>query len=209
MDEITLGMMPSFLNAIWDPWAPWPKVSCEEDARVQPPCDDTEDLEAILFGGGRRMRHPFLGELVYPRKPDVTLNVGYDIMPRAVSQAVKTADSTASVTFLDRKEDVVVRELWKAGANQLSTWTEFFHALHGFWTTPMPPGNFVGWYGPDLMPQPYHIKILSVTLGRPDSFTVEELGPKLPWVMRESLAVAFKVIREVVSPSGAMAAEGL
>lgn len=209
MDEITLGLMPRFQNAIWDPWAPWPKVSHVGDARLQKPCDVIEDLMTVSFGAGRRMRHPFLGELVYPRPPDSTMNVGYDLLPRAVVTAVKTADSTAAVTFLDRREDVIVRETWRGGAKKLSTLVEFFHALHQFWTTPMPPGNFVGWWAPDLMPKPYHIKILSVTLGRPDSFQVDEVGETLPHHLMETLAVAFKPVRDVASPSGAMAAEGL
>ena len=209
MDEITQGLMPRFLNAIWDPMQPWPKVTCDDDARVQPPIDDVENLEAIRFGGGRRMTHPLLGEVVYPRKPDLTINAGYDIMERAFTTAVKTADSTATTTFLDRKEDVIVREIWKAGGDRLSTWTEFFYELHALHTTPMPPGNTMGWWAPDLMPTPYHIKILSVTLGRANSLTIEEWGPKLPWFMKETLTIAFKAVRPVVSPSGAMVMEGL
>ncbi len=208
MDEISLGMMPAFGNAIWDPWQPWPMVTHPGDYRLAKPCDVIEDLETVSFGGGRRMRHPLLGELVYPKPPDITLNVGYDILGKAVTRTVMTQGSTATQTFLHEFEDIIIQEVWKA--DQLSVPAEFFFALHQFWTTVMAPGNFVGWHAPDLMPNPYHVKILSVSLGRPGNLKVEQL--KLadpPWMLRETLTLQFKTVRDVVSPSGAMVMEGL
>lgn len=208
MDEITLGMMPAYTNAIWDPWQPWPRVTHPGDYRLMKPEKVIEDLEEVDFGGGRRMRHPFLGELVYPQPPDITLNVGFDVLGKMVTKSVLTLGSTATVSFLHEAEDIIIQEIWKA--DDLSIEAEFFAMLHEFWTTVMPPGNFVGWYAPDLMPKPYHVKILSVTLGRPDNTKYDPLKvADEPWMLREQLAIAFKPVRDVKAPSGAMVMEGL
>jgi len=179
------------------------------DHRNAKPCDVVEDLQTVAWGAGRRMRHPSLGDLVYPKPPDRTLNVSRDVLGKAVTKAILTQGSTVTQTFRHDAEDIIIQEIWNAG--DLSTTSQFFHMLHLFWTTLIAPGNFVGWYAPDLMPHPYHIKILSVTLGRPGDFEVGELkiSGSDDWYVKKQLAVAFKPVRDTIAPSGAMMASGL
>ncbi len=208
MDEITQGMMPAFANAIWDPMQPWPRVTHPGDYRNQKPCPDVEDFQTVDWGGGRRMRHPLLGDLVYPKPPDITMGVGFDIISKAPTKTILMLDSTASMTFLEEDEDIIITEIWKP--DELSTTAEFFYGLQQFWTTLLAPGSYVGWYAPDRFPHPFHIKILSVVLGRPGDYEYEPLKVSdEPWYLRKQLSVSFKTVRDAIAPSGAMVAEGL
>ncbi len=196
--------MECFTRGIRSPWQPdaldadgdWHRAVAR-DARLFP-----------ARGNGRRMRHPYLDPIVYPEQPHRTVNFGYDVLTRAPVVLARTADSTAVARFPDRIEDVVIREVW--AAEELSTKTEFFHALRRYWTTTLPPGRFIGWEAPDLSPKRFAIQLLAVRLGQADDeMLVEELGRERPYFMREALTVEFKMLREVEFPAGVAGFVGL
>lgn len=190
MDDATTGLMPAFWNAHFNWQGPWHRVTQKKDARLCPE-----------FGGGRRMRHPFLDPIVYPRTPDRTINFGYDRLRKIRSVVIKTLDSSAVAKFPERAEDVIIQEVWLA--DTLSTFTELFHGFHTYLREVLPVGRYIGWQPRDLSPKSYFIELLDVQLGtNPDNYTVEELGNERPWYMREQLSVSFKLVREISGPAG-------
>lgn len=194
MDIVCQGLGTSHWNDVLAPDAPWHRAVLR-DPRLFP-----------IRGGGRELRHPFRPRIVYPRVPDRTLNFGYDRLRHIHTVRVKTLDSTAVAKFADAGEDVVVREVWMA--NELSTFTSFFHALHAYHRETLPPGRYIGWRPRDLSPKNYAVELLDVQLGPPDEYIVEEIG-KRPYVMREQLVLSFKLIREVFAPAGVLIGVGL
>lgn len=199
MDMPTRGRMPTYWNGVLDPYQPWYRVgqNARLDARVNP-----------QTGGGRRLRHPFFKDIIYPRNPDVTLNLGADLLPKATSTMQKTLTTTAVITYLENPSDVVIKEIWTA--RDLSTLTDFFRSLYEFWRSPLPPGRFIGYMPKDRTEKIYAVQIINVQLGKTvGDINQEELGPKRPGMMREQLALALKPIARVGSPSGVMVAEGL
>jgi len=190
MDAATQGYMPTYWNAPFDWPGPWHRVAAhKKDARLCP-----------SFGGGRRMRHPFLDPIVYPRNPDRTLNYGYDRLRKVRSVIIKTLDSSAVAKYPEVAEDVVIREIWLA--ETLSTFTELFHQFHTYLREILPPGRFIGWQPKDLSPKNYFVELLDVQCGTPDDFQIEELGDDRPYYMREQLTVSFKLVREIQAPAG-------
>jgi hypothetical protein len=189
MDSATQGLMSTWWNDVFDPEAPWHRP-VQRDKRLFP-----------ARGGGRRMRHPYLEPIVYPELPHRTINFGYDVLRRVPVQLVRTADSTAVAKFPERVEDVVIREVWLA--EELSTYTEFFHQLQEYKLATLPTGDYIGWEAPDLSPKRFAIDLLDVKLGGVDGeLLVEELGSERPYYLREQLTVEFKLVREVQHPSG-------
>jgi len=196
MDEVNQGLMTAYLNAPWDPMAPWHKAGPRPDARHSP-----------ALGGGRRMRHPFLDPIVYPRVPDRTTGFGYDRLTRVHSVVIKTLSSSAVAKYQDEDEDVVIREIWQAGT--LSTLTSLFHHFRRYLVTMLPPGRYLGWQPRDLSPKSFFIELLNVECGPPDEYQIEELGDDRPYYMREQLTVSFKLMKEISSPAGVITMTGL
>jgi len=179
-----------------DRYDAWKPVTSKGDPRLFP-----------ARGGGRRMRHPYLDHIVYPRMPDKTLNFGFDVLRRVPSTVLKTATATASAKYPEYFDDVKITEIWQA--EQLSTITGLFHQFDRYWTYMLPPGRYVGWQPRDLTPKSYFVEILNVALGSAEDFNVEELGDRRPWMMREQLSVTFRLIRDVSYPAGVVASVGL
>ena len=200
MDFLAGGMGTSYWNDVLAPEFPWhralvPKGMSGGDPRLFP-----------IRGGGRELRHPFLPRIVYPRVPDKTFNFGYDLLRKTRSLVTKTIDSTTVTKFKDAIEDVVIREVWLA--DQLSTFTKFFHALQSFISSVIPPFRYVGWVPRDLTAKCYFVELLDVSVGGVDDYLIEEIG-KTPYMMRESLTLSFKPIREIFPPSGVVIGVGL
>ncbi len=194
MDEGSQGLCSQYGNAIWDWMQPWWRPSRVVDKRLTP-----------IKGGGRRLRHPFLPHIVYPRVPDRTLNFAYDRLTRGRTVNVDTLTAMGTAKFTDPRDAVIIQEVWLA--NQLSTLTKFFHALRRYWVEVLPPGRYVGWQPRDLTWKNYFVEILDVQLGQPDEFHVEELGER-PFIMREQLTLTFRTPKEYFHPAGSRVAVG-
>jgi hypothetical protein len=187
--EADQGLESSFWNMPYDWQGPWHRPTQRKDARYFPE-----------RGGGRRLRHPFLDPIVYPRLPDRTFNFGFDRLRKTRSVVIKTLDSSGVAKFVEQPEDVIIREVWLA--QDLSTFTELFHGFHTYLREILPPGRFIGWQPKDLTEKSYFIEILDVQCGTPDDFVIEELGSSRPFLMREQLTFAFKLVREIQAPAG-------
>lgn len=196
MDESNQGLMATYWNAPWDPDAPWHKAGPRKDARHSP-----------AFGGGRRMRHPFLDPIVYPSVPDRTINFGYHALTRVRSVVTKTLSSSAVSKYKDEAEDVIIREIWRA--ESLSTLTSIFHHFRRYLVETLPPGRYIGWQPRDLSPKSFFIELLNVECGPADEYQIEELGDERQYMMREQLTVSFKLMKEILSPAGVVVMTGL
>lgn len=194
MDLVTGGRASSYWDAIRAPAGPWDRATGKMP-RLFP-----------KRGGGRRLRHPYLSHIVYPRLPDRTLNFGFDRLRHVRPVIVKTLDSSAVAKFPDAAEDVVIREVWFA--QDASTETRFFHQLHTYLRTVLPIGRYVGWQPRDLSPKNFFVELLDVQLGPTDDYEVEELG-KRPHLSRSQLTLSFKLIRDVLAPAGVLVGVGL
>ena len=189
MDFATQGMMPRFWNAHFDWQGPWHRAVSRKDKRYTP-----------ALNGGRRMKHPFLTDIVYPRTPDKTANFDQDPMRRVKSIVTKTLDSSAVSKFPEVKEDVIIREVWLA--ETLSTFTKLARQFYTYLITPLPPGRFIGWIPTDKSPKAFFIDIIDVEVGNPEAYFFEELGSTRSYYMREQLTISFKLVREFQSPVG-------
>jgi hypothetical protein len=207
MDEATLGLGASYLNAPFDPWQEWMPANRKEDSRLHKPAEFQYENEAVLYGGGRRMTHPYLDPLVYPSPPDRTLNFGRYPLTGQTSVVVKTLDGAAVAHYPDLDEDLVIEEIWEG---QLATEVDFFYGLHVYLQTPLLPGQFIGWRPTDLTPKVFLVDLLSVFGGNsPQSMRVVEMGTERPFMMPERLTIRFKLVREIEDPAGVVIGEGL
>jgi hypothetical protein len=195
MDEATLGLGAAYINAHFDPYAPWWRPNRKRDRRLTP-----------ARGGGRRMRHPFLADIVYPRVPDETYGLGHDRLTNVFSVVTKTAESSATAKYPEVDEDVVIREVW--AAQSLSTLTELFHQFRRYLVDTLPDGRFIGWQPRDRTWKNYFIELLKVECGAAEEVLIEELGDGRPFYMAKALSVTFKLVREFSSPSGVVLAVG-
>jgi hypothetical protein len=189
------GLDSTYWNQPFDGMAPWHRCVSKKDPRLFP-----------IKGGGRRMRHPFLAHIVYPRVPDRTTNFLDDRLRHVQAAVTKTIASSAVTKFSDSPEDVVIREVWQA--RSLSTFTELFRQFYAYLHFQLPPGRYIGWQPRDLTHKNYFVTLLDVQVGEPDHYVVEELGDSRPYYMREQLTVTFKLVREVFAPAGVVVAVG-
>lgn len=196
MDEANQGLMTSYWNGIFDPDAPWPRVTARDDHRLFP-----------IRGGGRRMRHPYYDPIAYPTVPDQTTGFGYDRLRAANSVMMKTITSSAVAKFPDAAEDVVIKEIWLA--KTASTITKLFHQFHRYLIDPLPPNRFIGWQPRDLTSKNYFIDLLDVSCGPSGEYLIEEIGDYRPWMMREALTVEFKLVKELGYPAGVSSMVGV
>ena len=210
MDLETQGLADNWLNAPADHLLPWRKPTVNEDPRLHNPLEEKgPENDLILVGAGRRLRHPYLPDIVYPKLPDATIGFGYDVLPRGRAVMIKTLTSSAVAHFLDVAEDVVIKEIWTPG--NLSTEVRFFYALHEFRMTPLPIGQFIGWQPRDRTWRKYAVELLSVEAGpTPEEYLIEEQKAKSkPWLMTSQLVLSFRVIRDFQDPAGIVVGEGL
>lgn len=209
MDIETQGLASNWLNAPADPLLPWRKPTVPEDPRLHNPSIETgPEGDQIHVGAGRRLRHPFLPDIVYPRLPDQTIGFGHHVLPRGRAVLIKTLSSSAVAHFLDVAEDVTIKEIWTPG--RLSTEARFFYALYEYRMTPLPIGQFIGWQPRDRTWLKYAVELLSVEGGpTPDSYAIEERGDAKPWMIDAQVVLSFRVIREFQDPAGIVVGEGL
>lgn len=209
MDLETRGLADNWLNASADPLLPWRNPTFKEDPRLHNPLEEKgPENDLILVGAGRRLRHPFLPDIVYPRLPDQTLGFGYDVIPKGRAVMIKTISSSAVAHFLDRKEDVVIKEIWKPG--QLSTEARFFYALQEFRMTPLPIGQFIGWQPRDATWRKYAVELLSVEAGpTPEEYSITPMGDAKPWLIDQQVVLSMRLIRDFQDPAGIIIGEGL
>lgn len=201
MDELTRGLAANYGEAILDPLSPWWRPARRGDRRLRPAVDGDP-----VQGAGPRMTHPYHEDLVYARIPDRLINFGSDGLRRADTVITKTLDGSAVTRFDEFEDDVIYREIWLA--DTLSTLTDMQRHFHRFWMDPLPAGRYIGWQPRHRTWKRYAIEILRVDCGEADSeYLIEELG-KRPTMMRVSLSVTFKTIREVMSSSGVVLAGG-
>lgn len=194
MDEPTLGLASTDWNNVWDPWAPWHRA-LRKDARLFP-----------ARGGGRRMRHPSLDPIVYPQVPDQTRNFLDHRLRQVRSVVTRTMTSSGVSKFPQPGDAVVIKEVFLA--RTLSTFTGLFRQFQEYLTTPLLPGDYIGWQPRDATPRNYFIDLLGVECGEPDEYLIEEMGNRRPYLMREQLTVSFKLVKGISFPSGVIVAVG-
>ncbi len=212
MDIETQGLGSNWSNAVADPILPWRKPMIGpgfSDPRLHNPIDGKDDEGfPIRLGAGRRLRHPILPDIVYPRLPDQTLGFGYHIIPKGRAVVIKTLESSAVAHFLERIEDVIIKEIWLPG--RLSTEAAFFYALQDFRMTVLAPGQSIGWQPRDRTWRKYAVELLSVESGpTPDTYLIEERGEAKPWLIDQQVTLSFRAIRDFSDPAGVVIGEGL
>ena len=215
VDDATRGWACPWKNDIFDPVGPWRRPTVKEDRRMHHPktilpsgytaTEGIPEAAKVIFGGGRRMRHPFLAPIVYPELPHRTTGFGYDRLRRSKAVVIKTLDSSAVAHYLDKGEDVIIKEVWQ------SPHIDFFYALHRYLITPLPAGRFIGWTPTDRTWKTYFITLLAVDAGpNPDTYLAEELGHSRPFpIGREQVSISFKLVRPVDDVSGVVVGEGV
>jgi len=113
----------------------------------------------------RMLYHPTLGNIVYPKNPDNTLNYyrsairGYDV------NSVKTLRSNLLIRDQQKFEDVTVTEIWKGGSKRVSELSEFLDSLQLLLMTEPALGRYMGWIPKDLGFQRHMIYPISLTVG--------------------------------------------
>lgn len=195
MFEADQGLSYSYWSQPYDWQGPWHRAVFKGERRHSP-----------KFGGGRRMRHPYLVPIVYPRNPDRTMGFDFDRMLKTKSNVTKTLSSSVVTKFRDEPEDVQITEVWQA--DSLSTETGFFRKLHRYYTEVLPVGDYIGWQPKDLTWKNYFIELLDVQLGSVDDYLVEELGEERAYMMREQLTVRFKLVKEILPPVSSISITG-
>ena len=195
MDILSKGRASTYWNARFTVRGPWHRPTQRLDARYNP-----------VLGGGRRMRHPFLPDIVYPSVPDQTWGFDWDLILKVRGVVTKTLDSSGVTHFVDAPEDVVIREIWLP--DSLSTTVEVYRQFQEYRLAELPVGQYVGWRPLDRSPKNFAVELLDIELGQPDSTMVEEIGTARPFLMRRQLTVSFKFVREFVGPAGVTVGSG-
>lgn len=187
-------------HADFDWMSEWWRPLRRTDWRLRPAVEGNPRV-----GAGRRMTHPYLDPIIYPRVPDETYGFDFDVLVNPEGVVTKTLEGSVFSDFEEFPDDVIMREVWLA--RDMSTLTGFFRELHRYRVTPLPPGQFIGWQPRDRTWKRYAIQIVGLKLGDDEEFHVEELGPRAH-LMRKSLEIRFKTIRDVTSAAGGLVGSG-
>ncbi len=154
-------------------------------------------------GGGRRLIHPYLADIIYPENPTTTHGFDFDAVPRVRPVLSRMAAGTALVKYADSKDDVLISEVWNAGS--LSTNVEFVRQLLEYFTDVLPTGDYIGWHPRDRSPYNYFVDLVNLQIGAGDVYHLEEIHSNLePLLIAEPVTMTFKLIRDNVAPSGAL-----
>lgn len=186
--------------ADFDPMSEWWKANRRRDARLRPAVEGKPRL-----GSGRRMRHPYFDPIVYPRVPDQTFGFDHDVIVQPEAVTGKTMAGTAVSDFSSSIDDTLIREVWLA--QELSTWSAFAREMMRYRRGVLPAGQWISWEPRDRTHKRYAIQLLKVQLGEADEYLIENLGGR-PYLMRYSLTLTFKTIRDEQLPSGVMVGSG-
>lgn len=196
-----LGFEPCGFPALLGSRIPWTRPGYKvrgEDPRISNPS----------LGGGRRMIHPFLEDIIYPENPTRTPGFDYDVLPTMRSVLTRTEGGTSLARYPDKPDDVVITEIWDAGGD-LKVSVEFYRALYQYLMTPVPTGDYIGWQPRDKSPYNYFIELIDVKIGSRDQYNVDEVGSEEPYMLTEPLVVIFKLVQAVKAPSGVLVFLGI
>ncbi len=123
----------------------------------------------------RTLFHPGFGDtLVYPRRPDRTLNYWRGPIRNTDIEHTKTLLGAVNSQELQRFEDVVITEVWDGAGTRISVPIDFLQSLHLFRITPAPLGSYLGWEPFDLTYLRHLIVPISLTVGGED-FDLNEI----------------------------------
>jgi hypothetical protein len=187
-------------GADFDWMSEWWKANRRGDARLRPAVE-----AKIRTGAGRRMRHPYLDPIVYPRIPDQTHGFDHDVLVRPEAVTSRNLQGTVLTDFSAEPDDTLIREIWLAEG--LSTFTAFFRELHRYRQAVLPADQFISWEPRDRTWKRYAVQLVDVRIGDADEYHVETLG-KLPYLMRSSLTIVMKTVRSASSPTGLLVGSG-
>jgi len=185
--NVPLGFVPVGWPAMLNPRVPWTRPVRDQDARLNPET-----------GGGRRLRHPYLDDIVYPTTPNRTVGFDYHALRKTRAAVVRTEGASAVAHYRENYDDVVIQEIWDAA--ELSAQVAFYRLLRQYREEPLPAGDYIGWSPTDLSPYHYRIEILDVKIGDSDVDEIAELGRREPYMLGRPLTLVFKLVQEVQPP---------
>ncbi len=186
------GFVPSGWPAFLGSRIPSTSARLLQDPRLNP-----------ATGGGRRLIHPYLQDIIYPENPTTTHGFDVDAIPRMRPVLARMAAGTALLQFPDSKDDVLITETW--GAGSLSTYVEFVRALIEYLMSPLPTGDFIGWQPRDRTPYNYFVDLVNLAIGSSDLYHLEEQHSDLDdLLITEPVTLTMKLVRDEQSPSGAL-----
>jgi len=186
------GFVPSGWPAFFGSRIPSTSARLLQDPRLNP-----------LTGGGRRLIHPYLPDVIYPENPTSTLGFDVDAIPRMRPVVARMAAGSALLQYPDSKDDVLISENWNAGT--LSTNVDFVRQLMEYLMSPLPTGDFIGWNPRDRTPYNYFVDLVNLAIGSNDAYHLEEQHSNLDdLLITEPVTLTFKLVRDEASPSGAL-----
>lgn len=186
-----LGFQPTGWPAMVNVRIPWTRPRRDDDPRINP-----------STGGGRRLRHPFLDDIVYPENPNRTIGFDVDAIRKTRAVITRTEGASAVAHYPELRDDVVITEVWDAGEASVSV--EFWRLLREYREEILPAGDYIGWTPADLSPYHYLIELLDVQVGNGDVDEIQEHGDVEPFLLDRPLALKFKLIQEVRPPAGVL-----
>ncbi len=151
-------------------------------------------------GGGRRLIHPYLDDIVYPENPNRTIGFDWDVIRRTRAVVTRTEKGSAVTHYPEYHDDPVITEVWDAGSASVTV--EFYRLLKEYRETPLPTGEYCGWQPRDLCPYNYFVELVDVRVGNGDTDEIEEHGDKEPYLLHQPLTLVFKLVQEARSPGG-------
>lgn len=193
-----LGFIPGGFQPFLGPRIPWTRPSFsmrQVDPRTNP-----------ATGGGRRLVHPYLDDIVYPENPSQTLGFDFDALRTIKPVLTQTEGGTALVRYPDFRDDVQITEVWD-GQGGLALSIEFVRLLYQAYITPLPEGDYLGWHCPDKSPYFYFIEIIDLKIGNQTQMHLEEVGTgdeTSPYMITEPVSLIFKLVSPAQAPAGVL-----
>ena len=154
-------------------------------------------------GGGRRLVHPYLPDIIYPENPTTTHGFDVHPVPKVRPVVSRMAAGSALARYADSVDDVLITEIWNAGS--LSTNVEFVRQLIEYVGGILPEGDLIGWQPRDRSPYNYFVDLVALAIGPNDVYHLEEINSSLDDLMiAEPVTLTFKLVRDEIAPSGAL-----
>ena len=173
------------------PRFPWTRPRTDDDPRENP-----------RTGGGRRLIHPYLEDIVYPEKPNRTLGFDWDVLRKTRAVVTRTEKASVTAHYPELNDDVIIQEIWDAGSASVSI--EFYRLLRQYREEILPDGDHIGWQPRDKSPYNYFVELLDVRLGSGDSERAEEHGDYEPFLLAEPLTLVMKLVQDLRPPTGTL-----
>lgn len=186
-----LGFQPTGWPAMLNDRIAWTRPRRDDDPRVNP-----------ATGGGRRLVHPYLDDIVYPENPNRTLGFDVDAIRKTRAVVTRTEGASAVAHYPEFRDDVVIREIWDAGEASVSV--EFWRQLRQYREEILPAGDYIGWQPRDLSPYFYFVELLDVKVGDGEIDDIQEHGNAEPFLLDRPLTLVFKLVQEVRPPAGVL-----